>query len=286
MYSAAALKLWRQQLSCMMHLHLAFLLCTRSSWTVAKQHLVSAQNMTSSWSSTSIHTDSLVRYLEATYYQGTGQLRDALSVYDGLSKTNKGHAFGLDQGVDDMALLANLNSMMILQNPRNESQQGVESRFALVSPYCSNHQSRQMQSAFQILKAMLPMTNTITGAKQALHVALEAAKTMQNNQLLCMVLNIMYWKFFSGVVGDQAEKSARASQSMAKRLGNGLWIFLSAGVLWEHLEAAGRTDEAEACWEDMVDAAGLLPEGIREAVPGVGDLDPGRKMKSDMRKPG
>ena len=286
MCSAASLKLWRQQLSCMMHLHLAFLLCTRSSWSIAKQHLNSAHIMTSSWSSPSVYMLCLLRYLEATYYQGTGQLRDALTMYDGLSTIEKGHAFDVDRAIDDIVLLANLNSMMILHNPQNENQQSVESRYALVSQYCSNHPSRQMQSAFQILKAMLPMTNTITGAKQALHVALEAAKVMQNNQLLCMVLNIMYWKFFSGVVGDQAEKSARASQSMAKRLGNGLWIFLSAGVLWEHLEAAGRADEAEACWEDMVDAAGLLPEGVREAVPGIGDLDPGRELKSEMRKPG
>lgn len=271
-----------------MHLHLAFLLCTRSSWIVAKQHLDSAQSMMSSWSSTSIDMDSRLRYLEATYYQGTGQLRDALSVYDGLSKTNKGHAFGFDQGIDDIALLANLNSMMILHNPQNQNQnqQSVESRFALVSHYCSNHPSRQMQSAFQILKAMMPMTNTITGAKQALHVALEAAKSMQNNQLLCMVLNIMYWRFFSGVVGDQAEKSARASQSMAKRLGNGLWTFLSAGVLWEHLEAAGRSDEAEACWEDMVDVARLLPEGVREWIPDIRDLVPGRKIRPEMQEPG
>lgn len=83
---------------------------------------------------------------------------------------------------------------------------------------------------------------------------------------MCMVLNIMAWKFFRGVVGEQAEKSARASQNMAKRINDKLWMCVSAGIVWEHLEAAGRIEEAEACWKEGCQIARSLPYGVRKTI--------------------
>lgn len=72
----------------------------------------------------------------------------------------------------------------------------------------------------------------------------------------------MSFKFFKGVVGEQAEKSARASENLARKGGDGLWRSVSAGVVGESLELAGREEEAEKMREIGRDIARGLAEGI------------------------
>ena len=76
----------------------------------------------------------------------------------------------------------------------------------------------------------------------------------------------MSWKFFRGVVGEQAEKSARASQTLAQQCKDGLWMSVSAGVLRDTLEAAGRIEEAKRARESGVMTASSLPDGLQEAM--------------------
>lgn len=81
-----------------------------------------------------------------------------------------------------------------------------------------------------------------------------------------MVLNIMSWKFFSGVIGEQADKSARASLALAKRGGDSLWSCVAAGVLAETLEAAGRIEEADQARMEGAKFARELPKRIQDAM--------------------
>lgn len=81
-----------------------------------------------------------------------------------------------------------------------------------------------------------------------------------------MVLNFMSWKFFRGVVGDQAEKSARASQTLAQKCMDGLWTSVSAGVLGDTLEAAGRIEEAKKARQSGEMTALSLPEKLQEVM--------------------
>lgn len=90
-----------------------------------------------------------------------------------------------------------------------------------------------------------------------------------------MVLNIMSWKFFSGVIGEQADKSARASLTLAKKGGDSLWTCVAAGVLADTLEAAGRINEAEQARLEGQKYARELPDRIREAIllqPSLGNM--------------
>ena len=83
---------------------------------------------------------------------------------------------------------------------------------------------------------------------------------------MCVVLNIMSWKFFSGVVGEQAEKSARAGQALAKKSADTLWTCVAAGILAETLEAAGRIEEAAQARSEGELYAEELPEMILEVM--------------------
>ena len=81
-----------------------------------------------------------------------------------------------------------------------------------------------------------------------------------------MVLTFMSWKFFRGVVGEQAEKSAKASQTLAQQCKDGLWMSVSAGVFGDTLEAAGRIEEAKRARENGLVTARSLPEGLQLAM--------------------
>lgn len=72
----------------------------------------------------------------------------------------------------------------------------------------------------------------------------------------------MSWKFFRGVVGDQAEKSARASQVLARKGMDRLWCSVAAGVLSDTLEVMGRSAEAEQVRKEGRELAKGLPPRI------------------------
>jgi hypothetical protein len=70
-------------------------------------------------------------------------------------------------------------------------------------------------------------------------------------------------KFFRGVVGDQAEKSARASSAMARKSGSMLWTSVCDEMLAESLAIQGKRVEAERAKEDALRVAEKLPVGLQ-----------------------
>lgn len=72
-------------------------------------------------------------------------------------------------------------------------------------------------------------------------------------------------------MGEQAERSARASQNLAQQCMNGLWMSVSAGLLGDTLEVAGRNEEAERARQSGIKTSGSLPQALQKAM--NGDLD-------------
>lgn len=83
----------------------------------------------------------------------------------------------------------------------------------------------------------------------------------------------MSYKFFKGVVGEQAEKSARASENLSRKGMDALWRSVSAGVVGETLEMAGRGEEASKVREMGREIASGLPEGVVRWEDGEGDVE-------------
>ncbi|KAI4197681.1 MAG: hypothetical protein LQ350_005750, partial [Teloschistes chrysophthalmus] len=92
--------------------------------------------------------------------------------------------------------------------------------------------------------------------------ALQSARSVSNNQLICIALTFMSYKFFKGVVGEQAEKSARASEFVARKVMDGLWQSVSSGLLADTLDMAGKGQEAESMRQVGREIARSLPEGV------------------------
>ena len=260
---------WHEEMTCLMHLHLAFTLCARTSWSAAKEQQTLVQNyIRSSAASSCSVPESLCRlstYLTAVIYQGTGNLEQALSLYESslCSLQVYRKTYRPTRLHRDVALLSALNTLLITSNPNHPKHDQFSSLLSAIDHLCVRNPNRQIQSANHLITAIASFSSTILSSKQALQCALQTAKPCDNNQLLCMTLNLMCSRFFRGVVGDQAEKSAQASQAQAQKSMDSLWISVSAGVLGNTLEAAGKVEEAKKMREHGERTAAKLPEELQ-----------------------
>lgn len=85
-------------------------------------------------------------------------------------------------------------------------------------------------------------------------------------------------------MGEQAEKSARASQTLAAKGRDVLWGSVAAGVLGDTLEVAGRGEEGEKVRGEGVRIAGGLPEGVRRVMgAGEGGGQEGCGVEGDVK---
>ena len=69
-------------------------------------------------------------------------------------------------------------------------------------------------------------------------------------------------------MGEQAEKSARASLSLARKGGDRLWWSVADGVLGDTLEVQGKGQEAEGVRSEGREIAGSLEGGLWRGVEG------------------
>ena len=247
-----------------MQLHLTFSLCARTSWSAAVDQLCLLKE-TIDQIRCDLPADlrRTVLYLEGVIHQGTGSLDDALSIFLSpslsLPQPNKS---ATSQDHLNITILAALNALFIIRS-RTHPPFDVALLINRLGPLCAKNPNKAILSAYNLVLATIPSADTIVRTKQCLQNSLQAAKACANNQLMCITLNLMSWKFFRGVVGQQAEKSARASQSLAQKGKDVLWMGVSAGLLGDTLEIQGRVDEAEAVRADGRRFAGALPEAVQ-----------------------
>ena len=199
----------------------------------------------------------------------------------------------------DLLILSTLNKLLIIRNPYHPRHHECSTTLSSIAPFFESSNTNQspnssIRCAFSVLKAIMPSssatastfsgpvgynvspplssspaaasTNSILSTKQSLQNALNGAKRTSNNQLMCLVLNIMSWKFFEGVLGAQSEKSAQASNQLAKKCGDALWTAVSSGTLARTLDAAGRSADAEHVWRAGVEVMAKLPKPIQDVA--------------------
>ena len=269
---ASSQQTWREQMTCYMRLYLSFTLCARMSWSAAKEQQAEIVACVGSMVNTPEPLFLLTVYLEAVIYQGTGNLTAALSLYQGsiLSLPTPPEQRLRSQISLDISILSTLNAILIIRSPSHPQNHLIPSLVSNLEPLCLQNPNHQICSAYHLVAATAS-SDTILLTKQYLQSALQASKQTDNKHLMCMVLNFMSWKFFRGVVGEQAERSARASQNLAQQCMSGLWMSVSAGVLADTLEVAGRNEEAEMARQSGMKTSASLPPGLQEAM--NGDLD-------------
>ncbi|KAL8693654.1 MAG: hypothetical protein Q9218_001564 [Villophora microphyllina] len=233
------------------------------TWTAAREQLSESGRVAFPCLKVPEIIDILARYLDGIIKQGIGDLDAALSCFRSPS-LHIDNPTACSPAHFDLAILSVLNSILIVRAPSHHSHALLPSLMSSLEAYLPRiKNSKTLSSAYNIILATpLDPPPTIVKTKQYLQHALQAAKSVNNNQLICITLNFMSYKFFRGVVGEQAEKSARASENLARKGMDGLWKSVSAGLLADTLEMAGKGQEAESMREMGRDIAMGLPAGV------------------------
>lgn len=256
---------WRRTLYCNLLLQRVFLAAARTDWDLASQTLKELRQFTQEvGSSLPASIECLMEYAAGTIAQATGDLASALSIFrspllllsPSASKTSR------NDPCRDTCILAALNTVLIIREPGHPSHSHLPNILALLESFCQSSPNKYIQAAYYLVCATVQTESTIQ-TKQYLQQALQSANAISNCQITCMTLTFMSWKYFRGVVGEQAEKSARAGRAMAKKANDRLWGSVTDEMLADTLERQGKTDEARGVREEGEMLNMGLPPGLR-----------------------
>ncbi|TVY50069.1 MAU2 chromatid cohesion factor-like protein [Lachnellula cervina] len=248
---------WRGNILCYFRLYVGFSAAARADWEQVRRNIDELKSTAKAFNiPISGPLECLTMYLTGVHYQGVGDLDAALHIYQdkrfNLTTPKTPNATSADQVERDFALLAALNILWILQDPHRQNADNNTAMIARLEPICSKHQNRDIQTAFNLAMATVktnPPAQLFT-IKKYLGAALAGAQATVNTQFLCITLNVMCNKFFSNVVGQQAEKSAQAASVQAQKSGNILWRSVADGMLSRCYEVQGKNLDAQSSLEN------------------------------------
>jgi hypothetical protein len=210
-----------------------------------------------------------MQYAVGTIAQAKGDLAGALTAFQSPVLSLLSSSFSKTARYDphrDVAILAAINTVLILRDSSHPSHPHLPNLLSTLDSFCRSSPSKYIQAAYYLLCATVQTDSTIQ-TKQYLQQALQSATAIGNSQITCMTLTFMSWKYFRGVVGEQAEKSARAGQVMAKKASDRLWGSVTDEILADTLERQGKREEANGVREEGNRIMMGLPSALRRPAP-------------------
>ena len=260
---------WRKVLCCNLLLQQLFLACGRTDWELAGQTLQElGQVVAELGDHVPDSVRSMMQYTIGAIAQGTGDLDAALIAFQSplLSLTASDNSkTRRNDPARDVSILAALNTILIIHNPNHALHSRLAKVLSTAESFCKSNTNKYIQAAFHLVCALVQSESNLQ-TKQYLQHALQSATAISNSQITCLTLTFMSWKYFSGVVGEQAEKSARAARAMAKRANDRLWVSVTDDMLAETLERQGKGDEAIAVREERERVMDGLPSALKRAA--------------------
>ncbi len=236
---------WETELSCYANILIGLQLATLCEWPKVEQCLLKVEKHQLTG-----QLGLLALYLKGVFNQGTAKLAKALEVWQdprfaldtsGSFKPVKGR---IDE---DLAILAALNRVWIMQNPDFIDEIKVQELVDFFTPVCVDHPDKEIKTACNLaLAAIYSPALSIHKAKRHIQLALSASQETSNNHHLSISLNVLRCRLFENVVGVQALKSAKAGSTQAKRGGNILWMSVAEGMLAQSFEMQGALDDARS----------------------------------------
>lgn len=220
----------------------------------------------------------MTRYLRGILAQGIGELNTAFpmfeSVVDDICPSDKyssgaqsqSHIRNVTNLKRELYILSNMNLLQIIRNPNHPNHAQFDELLAQISPHCTQSSNRGITAAYHIINAAAPASSKILATKQSLSWGNQHAQAVNNDKLICISLNIMCWKFCSGILADQTETFFRKCLLKATLCDDRLWISVSAGMMNGWLEAAGQLEEAARVREEGMQYARDLPQKIQEVM--------------------
>lgn len=242
-----------------------FLACARTDWELANQTLKELRRAAEDLGdSLPEAVRCLMQYATGIIAQGTGDVVAALAAFESpiLSLSQSTSKTARNDPRRDTAILAALNTILILREPSHPSHSRLPQVLSAVEPFCQGSSNKYLQAAYYLVCATVQTDSTIQ-TKQYLQQALQSATAIGNSQIICMTLTFMSWKYFRGVVGEQSEKSARAGRAMAKKANDRLWVSVTDEMLAETLDRQGKAEEAQTVREEAHRVMMGLPPALK-----------------------
>jgi len=248
---------WRRDLKAYLNVLRGLHLATRSKWKEVRKCIDELKVLLKS------HSGGLLcqylLYLSGSYAQGTGDLKQAMSLFSDSSfdigaYTMTAAGTSSKQAELEVSMLATFNRIWIMQHPSYRDDYAAQELLEQLRPLCTDNQNLEIRTTYNLLLAAIRTTPPIpmTAVKSHISAALNGSKMLGDVQTLSIALCLMQAKLFQGIVGEQALKSARAASQQAKKCGNMLWMSVADGMLAVSLETQGQIAEAssvhaEAC---------------------------------------
>ncbi|KAF8427310.1 cohesin loading factor-domain-containing protein [Tirmania nivea] len=226
---------YRKLLRCFMLLYLAFLFAVRTDWDEAiksLQILHDCIDRLPNRQEAPPMLEKLVLYLTGTIHQGIGDLSQALAYYQNLLNDPS-----------EIGLVATINTVIILRGSDHCDDRRADSLLRTIERACSETKNALVKAAFCCVKGT--ERGELIKSKKFLATGLQMAQQLFNQQIMFVVLSFMCQRFFSGVVSEQAEKSARAAWVNSKKGRDNLWSLVSGRMLQDCLRRQGHDLDEE-----------------------------------------
>jgi hypothetical protein len=240
--------------------------CSRAEWSKAEEYLVEAKDCPAVTSLNS--TNSRVKwetFLHGTILQGLGQIEEALAVFQSpillLPSTNTTHK--IHDIETDLYILAILNSILIAVDGSHPFHANAILLHELVSPLLTSHPNKSLRAAHDLLRSVLNPHDKLIEKKKHFANCINAARAVNNTQLVSIALSLMCTMFFKDVVGEQAQKSVRSARALADRSGSSLWRSVAAGLQKQTAVRHGNEEEAVKAEEDVETLIEAFPNEVK-----------------------
>jgi len=246
---------WRRTLKAYMYVYYTFLLCMRTDWDAALKYF---KSLTDTSLPLNLSPDSplaqLITYLHAVISHGTNDLYGAFNLYSSLFNTLPHDS--------ELSIICRLNTILILRihNPPD-----ADMLMRPLEKQCTMHKNEMIKAAYLAVKAT--ERGELVKTKNHLSLALQYAVAVGNVQLTFIVLNFMCSRFFSGVVSEQAEKSAKAAMQNAKKGRDTLWTLMGGQMYADCLERKGEEVDAMGQKESNLEVRAAVIRNLTRNVP-------------------
>ena len=240
---------WATEVSSYIHILIGLTSATHSNWSKVKECIDKVGDPGNS--SLGKPLELLALYLSGCYYQGVAKLDKALQIFGDsrFAVDNAGvNSASSEPGAAEVSVLATLNCLWIMQEPSHRDDYKTAELIEQLRPYCMDSPNKEVQIAWNLVLAAIH-TNpalSINQVKKHIQEGLKVSQHTNNTHCLSIALNIMRYRLFENVVGDQAVKSARAGSVQAEKSGNLLWMSVADGMLSQSYEMQGAMAEAQA----------------------------------------
>ncbi|KFA76317.1 hypothetical protein S40288_02982 [Stachybotrys chartarum IBT 40288] len=245
--TAVKQRAWRVEAQTYLNLLLGLLAASHCEWETVRAMMAKLGNTAASKQQTVIL---LSVYLTGVYHQGTGDLQTALRIFSD-TRFDVTRRSGSKAGQSELALLANMNRLWIMQHPSCRDDQTTLDLVEILQPLCAGHANLELRIAWHNVAAALVTDppQQLNQKKQHMHAAIGGTKVTNNCLAAAVTLCIMRFRFFENVIGEQALKSALAAAKQAQKSGNLLLQSVADGMLAQSYEVQGQRQESMQEWD-------------------------------------